>query len=145
MKPTGSVVIRSIFGWVAKKVNANPYDGNVLPGTTRKFSPEWSRRDSVDVRDQEISRNESYSFKKAVSDEWHNFAFGIFRAKVVATFGTTHQEAKSRAVYFVVFPWELLLVIIIVGIPVYFILRGMIRRYNRSIIRKAQARFGSGQ
>lgn len=145
VKPAGSVVIRSIFGWVVKKVNANPYDGNVLPGTTRKFSPEWSKRDSVDTRDQEISRNESYSFTKAVQDEWHNFAVGIFRAKVVATFGATAQVAKSRAVYFVVFPWELLLVLIVIGIPLFFILRTMIRRYNRSIIRKAQARFGSGQ
>ena len=145
VKPTGSIVIRSIFGWVAKKVNANPYDGNVLPGTTRKFTPEWSRRDSVDTRDQELSRHESYSFKKSVKDEWHNFALGIFRAKVVATFGTTHQEAKSKAVYFVVFPWELLLVLFIIAIPVYVILRTLLRRYNRSIIRKAQARFGSGQ
>jgi len=139
------VVIRSIFGWVAKKINANPYDGNVLPGTTRKFTPEWSRRDSVDTRDQESIRHESYSFKKAVGDEWHNFAFGIFRAKVIATFGATQQVAKSKAVYFVVFPWELLLVLTIIGIPLYLILRTLLRRYNRSIIRKAQARFGGGQ
>jgi hypothetical protein len=145
VKPAGSVVVRSIFGWVVKKVNANPFDGNVLPGTTRKFSPEWSKRDSVDTRDQEITRNESYSFTKAVKDEWHNFAVGIFRAKVVATFGATAQVAKSHAVYFVVFPWELLLVLIVIGIPLFFILRAMIRRYNRSIIRKAQARFESGQ
>lgn len=145
VKPKGSVVIRSIFGWVAKKVNANPYDGNVLPGTTRKFLPEWSKRDSVDVRDQENARNESYSFKKEVSDQWHNFALGVFRAKVVASFGATNQEVKSNSVYFVVFPLELLLVIVVIGIPLFFILRALIRRYNRSIIRKAQARFGSGQ
>lgn len=145
VKPKGSVVIRSIFGWVSKKVNANPFDGNVLPGTTRKFTPEWARRDSVEARDQEDARNASYSFKKAVKDEWHNFAFGIFRAKVVASFGATNQEVKSHAVYFLVFPWELLLVLCAVGIPMFFILRGLIRRYNRSIIRKAQARFGSGQ
>lgn len=145
VKPTGSVVIRSIFGWVAKKVNANQFDGNVLPGTTRKFSPEWSKRDSVEARDQENTRNESYSFTKEVKDQWHNFAFGIFRAKVVASFGSTNQTVKSHAVYFFVFPWELLLIIFAIGLPLFFILRGLLRRYNRSIIRKAQARFGSGQ
>jgi hypothetical protein len=142
VKPKGDIVIRSIFGWVAKRINANPYDGNVLPGTTRKFSPEWSKRDSVEARDQENSRNESYSFKKSVSDEWHNFALGIFRAKVVANFGVTNQVAKSHAVYFVVFPWELILVVIVLAIPVYFILRTMLRRYNRSVIRRAQKQMG---
>jgi hypothetical protein len=142
VKPKGDIVIRSIFGWVAKKINANPYDGNVLPGTTRKFSPEWSKRDSVEARDQEVSRNESYSFKKAVSDQWNNFAFGIFRAKVVANFGVTNQIAKSHAVYFVVFPWELILVALILAIPTYFILRGIVRRYNRSVIRRAQKQMG---
>ncbi len=142
VKPKGDIVIRSIFGWVAKRINANPYDGNVLPGTTRKFSPEWSKRDSVETRDQENSRNESYSFKKSVSDEWHNFALGIFRAKVVANFGVTNQVAKSHAVYFVVFPWELILVVIVLAIPVYFILRTMLRRYNRSVIRRAQRQMG---
>ena len=143
VKPKGDIVIRSIFGWVAKRINANPYDGNVLPGTTRKFSPEWSKRDSVEARDQENSRNESYSFKKSVSDEWHNFALGIFRAKVVANFGVTNQVAKSHAVYFVVFPWELILVVIVLAIPVYFILRTMLRRYNRSVIRRAQRQMGT--
>ncbi|MEK7227742.1 MAG: hypothetical protein AAB681_00095 [Patescibacteria group bacterium] len=141
VKPTGSVVIRSIFGWVAKKVNANPYDGNVLPGTTRKFEPQWSKRDSVESRDQE-SKQEAYSFKKAVSDEWHNFAFGIFHAKVVAKFGTSDQVAKSKGVFFVVFPWELLLIIIVICTPVFFILRALLLRYNREVIRRAQKQFG---
>ncbi len=145
VKPKGNIVVRSIFGWVAKKVNANPNDGNVLPGTTRKFTPEWAKRDSVEVRDQELDRNEKYSFTREVQSEWHNFAFGVFHARVVATFGSTNQIAKSNSVFFVVFPWELLLVILVIGIPVFFILRALIRRYNRSIIRKAQARFGNGQ
>jgi hypothetical protein len=145
VKPVGSVVIRSIFGWVAKKVNANPFDGNVLPDTTRKFSPEWSKRDSVDTVNQKQLSKEKYSFTQSVKDQWHNFAFGIFRARVVATFGATDQTVQSTAVYFVVFPWELLLVLIAFGVPTFYLLRGLLRRYNRAIIRKAQARFTSGQ
>ncbi len=145
VKPAGSVVVRSVLGWVVKKVNANPFDGNVLPGTTRRFTPEWGKKDSVDARDQELARHASYSFTKNVKSEWHNFAVGIFHARIVATFGTTNQTVKSHAVYFVVFPWELLLILVAIGIPLYFTLRALLRRYNRSIIRKAQARFGSGQ
>lgn len=145
VKPSGSVVIRSILGWTVKKVNANEFGGNVLPGTTRRFTPEWSKRDTLDQRDQEKIRNEKYSFTKEVKSEWHNFAVGIYRAKVVATFGANEQTVKSNAVYFAVFPWELILVILIIAIPLYFILRAILHRYNRSVIRKAQARFGNGQ
>ena len=140
MKPAGNVVIRSILGWRVARVNANQFDGNVLPGTTRKFLPEWTKRDSVDIRDQAILRNESYSFTRAVSDEWHNFALGIFRAKLDVQFGVTDQRVKSTEVYFVVFPWELILIFCIVGIPVFLILRFLLRRYNRAIIAKAQMR-----
>lgn len=139
VKPTGSVVIRSIFGWHVKNVNVNPVDGNVLPGTTRKFMPEWSKRDSVDTRDQQIARNEKYSFTKSVKDEWHNFALGIFRAKIEATFGTTGQMIKSSSLYFIVFPPELMLLIIIGLILLFFLLRTVIRKYNASIIKKAQS------
>lgn len=145
VKPIGSVVVRSILGWRVKKVNANPYDGNVLPKTTRKFTTEWSKRDSVDERDQELARKESYSFTRELKSEWHNFAVGIFRARLVTEFGLEKQVVKSKSVYFVVFPWELLLVLTIIGIPLFFILRGMIRRYNRSIIRKAEQRFRNQQ
>lgn len=145
VKPSGNIIIRSIFGWRVAKVNANPNDGNVLPGTTRKFLPEWAKRDSVVVRADEDTRNESYSFIRAVRSEWHNFAVGVFRARLVAEFGTTNQEIKSKSVYFIVFPWELLLVIIVIAIPVWMILRTLIKRYNRSIIRKAQLRFENRQ
>jgi hypothetical protein len=145
VKPVGSVVIRSILGWTVKKVDANPSEGNVLPRTTRKFLPEWSKKMTVDQRDEELTRDEKYSFIKEVKSEWQNFAVGIYRAKVVASFGATAQTVKSNAVYFVVFPWELILVFIVIGIPVYLLLRTMIRRYNRSIIRKAQKSFENNQ
>ncbi len=138
VKPQGSVVIRSILGWRVKKVNANQFDGNVLPNTTRKFNPEWTKRDSVDVRDQEIARGEAYSFTGEVKKEWHNFAIGIFRAKLVIQFGNNNEVVKSNSAYFVVFPWELTLLILIVGTPLFLILRMLLRQYNRRIIRKAQ-------
>lgn len=145
VKPEGFVMVRSILGWTVKKVNANPTDGNVLPGTTRKFLPEWSKDTTVDQRDQEIARNETYSFFNEVQSQWHNFAVGIYRAKVVATFGSAAQSVKSKAVYFVVFPWELLLVIIIIGVPLFFILRALVRRYNRSVIKRAQKQLENGR
>ena len=138
VKPDGNIVVRSIFGWRVQKINANPFDGNVLPGTTRKFTTEWAKKDSVADRDEVAALGAPYSFTKTLAYEWHNFALGIFRAKLDAQFGATAQHIKSKSVYFVVVPWELLLVCIVVGTPLYFILRAMLRKYNRAIIRRAQ-------
>jgi hypothetical protein len=138
-KPVGDIVVRSILGWRVKKVDANPFDGNVLPGTIRKFTAEWVKTDSVDTRDKELAANNKYSFMGAVKEEWQNFALGIFRAKLQAQYGSDEQSITSASVYFVVFPPELMLIIIVGALLAFFILRTFIRRYNRSIIRKAQA------
>jgi len=119
------------------KVNANPSDGNVLPDTTRKFKPVWSKGESTPLSLEEAPA-QPYSFIREMKDEWHNFAVGVFSARVVATFGTTDQEVKSNRTYFVVFPWELVLVSLVVGIGGYFLLRTLIRRHNRAIMKKAE-------
>lgn len=140
VKPVGTVNIYSILGWRVTKVNANQFDGNVLPGTTRKFIPEWSRGDTLAEVEKAETVNQKYSFFREVKSEWKNFGFGIFRAKVFAEFGSTDEKVKSNNVYFIVFPWELILVFLVIGIPLFLILRGMIRRYHRSVIRSAEAR-----
>jgi len=138
VKPTGSVVIRSLLGWKVASVNANQYDGNVLPNTTRKFTPEWSKQYSVSEKDQQNENKKAYSFFGSVKEEWHNFALGIFQARVEASFGNAQQLVKSDRVFFIVFPVELIVVCLIIAIPLFFILRYAIRRYNRYIINKAR-------
>jgi hypothetical protein len=145
VKPVGNVVVRSILGWRVKKVNANPFDGNVLPNTTRKFITDWTKRDSVADRDAEISRNEKYSFFKEVRGEWRNFAVGVFTARVHAEFGANHEVVKSSRVFFIIFPWELLLLIVVIVTPLYFLLRTLLRKYNKMIIKKAEERFRNQQ
>jgi len=141
VKPEGTVTVRSIFGWRVAKIDANPYEGNVLPTTTRKFTPEWKKRESVE--EKEARGEEKYSFKKALAHEWQNFAVGIFRAQLKTEFGTEEQRATSKNVYFVVFPWELLLVLVPGVYILLRVLKFMLRRYNRSIIKKAARRSGS--
>ncbi|MES3006046.1 MAG: hypothetical protein V4664_03815, partial [Patescibacteria group bacterium] len=41
VKPVGTIKIRDTIFLPAKTLNANPTDGNVLPGSTRKFSVDW--------------------------------------------------------------------------------------------------------
>jgi hypothetical protein len=143
VKPVGNITVRSILGWRVKKINANPFDGNVLPGTTRKITSEWIKDIDVADRDAEISRNEKYSFFKEVKSEWKNFAVGVFVARAKIEFGLTKEIVKSDRVFFVVFPWELLLVLAIFGVIVFYGGRKMLKRYNRMIIRRAQQSLNS--
>ncbi len=136
IKPVASITIRSILGWRVAKIDANPSEGNVLPTTTRKFTPEWKKRDTVEAH--LAKADEKYSFTKAVGDEWHNFAVGIFRAKLKTEFGTAEQRMTSRAAYFIVFPWELMIILIPGAYIVFLLLRLSLRRYNRSVIKRAQ-------
>ncbi len=135
VKPVGTITVRSILGWRVAKIDANPVEGNVLPNTTRKFLPEWSKGSSVEEKKQYEAL--PYSFGRALKQEWNNFAVGIFRAQLKTEFGTEDQRVTSKSVYFIVFPWELLLVLIPGIFIVFVILRFFLRRYNRSIIRKA--------
>lgn len=143
VKPIGTITVRSIFGWRVAKIDANPVEGNVLPNTTRKFLPEWSKKDSVEEKLQK--KDEKYSFMGAVKNEWRNFAIGIFRAQLKTEFGTEEQRMTSKSVYFIVFPWELLIVLIPGAYILFVALRFFIRRYNRSIIRKAQKYAAQGR
>lgn len=137
VKPRGDIKVRSILGWRVAKVNANPTEGNVLPGTTRRFSPVWMK--DAEPRDTSIDQQkEKYSFFKQVQYQWNNFAVGIFRASMKVTYGFQEQVAKSKGVYFIVFPWELLLVALVAGFVGSKLLRVVIRRYNAYIIKKAQ-------
>lgn len=137
IKPEGSVVIRSVLGWRVAKVNANPTEGSVLPGTTRKFNTSWEKNtEEVQPQDQK------YSYFANVKEQWRNFALGIFRARVHATYGFENVETvKSKALYFVVFPLELLIVLIIGGGIVFTAIRFVLVRYHRSVMKKAYAAF----
>jgi hypothetical protein len=135
IKPEGSVVIRSVLGWRVAKVNANPTEGSVLPGTTRKFNTSWEKNT------QELqNQNEPYSYFRNVKEQWRNFALGIFRAKVHITYGFENIETvKSKSFYFLVFPLELVIVLVIGGGSIVTGIRFALIRYHRLVMRKAYA------
>jgi hypothetical protein len=143
VKPVASITVRSALGWRVKQLDANPFEGNVLPNTTRKFAPEWAKQESVAERVAEAEGG--YSFTKALAREWHNFAVGVFRADLSVEFGTEENRTTSTAVWFVVFPWELLIVLLPGAYLAFVTLRFLLRRYNRSVIRRAHARFAANK
>lgn len=127
VNPVGDIEIRNTVGVKIDTINANPTVGNILPASTRRFEVRWG---------EEQALSESAPFFDHVGYEARNFAFGVYSATMNLTFGTTGQS--SSKVYFFVFPWHLMLVVILSLVILLFILRGLIKRYNRWIIKQAQ-------
>lgn len=126
VNPRGDIVVRNIF-WLKKTtLPANPGEGNVLPGSTRKFESFWG--------DSSVAR--PAGFFGAVAHEWNNFAFGPYSAKLSLAYGVDGKATESAWVF--LFPWHLLLVIGAILLLVLPIVLLGIRRYNRWIIEKAR-------
>lgn len=135
IKPAGKIKLRS-FGFIpAGFIDANAVNGNILPNSTRKYSVDW----------QKYSRSKDFvepsgTINKFFSDtryQWKNFALGLYQAKLDLTYGVSNNQA-SESVLFFVFPWQLLICLIVIFTAVSFVGKKLIRRYNRYIIEKAQ-------
>ncbi len=130
--PVGTISVRNMVGLESANLNANPSVGNILPGSTRRFDITWGT---------EASLPDSASFFNHVSYEARNFAFGIYFAAVNLTFNSS-STASSSLIFFV-FPWHLVLVVLVIALIAFIILKRGVKRYNRYIIK--QARLASAQ
>jgi hypothetical protein len=131
IKPTGSVVIKNSIGLTTTSVTANTTEGNILPRSIRKFETVWQGKDGSDLGD---TMHEGYF--GAVKREWRNFAFGYYRAYIDISYGTKNEHAQSMTSFWV-FPWQLLLLIVILACVGLFGGRIAIRRYNQWVIAQA--------
>jgi hypothetical protein len=131
VKPVGSVSIKNMFGLEAAKLNANPTEGNILPSSIRRYENTWG---------QEAPLPASSSFFTFVKYEYRNFALGFYFADLDLTFGVSSEAHNS--LWFVVFPWHLLVVVAILLLILFVILRLALHHYNNFII--AQARLANG-
>jgi hypothetical protein len=133
-KPAGNLVMKNIFGLKAKTQDANPVEGNVLPGQIRRFDLVWQKSNAPTDPETFAHR----SFFQQIGYEWKNFAFGYFTANLDINYGANNAGSAHAETKFFVFPWQLLLVIILVIFIVIFILRMFVRKYNKWIIKQAE-------
>ena len=139
IKPAGILTIRNTLFLPTERLDANPVEGNVLPGSTRKINVEW----------QNFERSPEYvepsgMFGKFWSEtvyQWKNFALGLYSANLNVAYGTQGEHAKASAFLFV-FPWQLALVLLAAFIILFWGGRILIKRYNKFIIDRAGARMG---
>jgi hypothetical protein len=112
-QPAGQVTITDMFGKKVATVNVNLPPHNILPQSIRKF-------------EQPLD-------KAVIGDMW---MFGKYQAELKMTYGDNKQVVTSTLTFWVI-PYKLIGIIIVVLIGGFFILRFMIRRYNRRIIAKS--------
>jgi len=135
VKPSGTILVRNTFGLKSAEFNANPTDGNVLPQSIRKLTASWLEKDHWG---NEVKPPQDKSFMSMAMYELKHFHFGRFTAHLNLEYGTEGKTANAK-VSFLIIPWHALVIII----PTLFILLVLgiifLKRYNRWIIKKANA------
>ena len=123
-KPRGTIDIYNMIGRKSESVPANPLGGNVLPKSVRRLEARWLKSED---------HNTDGGFFKELSNEWHNFALGRYKAVLNMEWSAT-QEPLTGTVTFWVFPWRVLLVALII---IVILLSGL-KGYNKMIINSAK-------
>jgi hypothetical protein len=140
VKPVGKIRIHNTLFIPTERIDANPSNGNVLPGSTRKFNVTW-----LEYEKDKNERTKDNFFGKFWDNavyEWKNFALGFYTANLKVVHGV-NETRTSDFTFFFVFPWELVILLLIAFIIIYFIGKKLIIRYNRYIIEKARNSFNS--
>jgi hypothetical protein len=134
--PKSSLTIKNMVGRDRAVVDANPTEGNVLPGSIRRFEVWWKSETDASVTPK--SQPDDLSFIETIKYQWNNFAFGRYKANLYIDYGTKGEVASSSFIVYV-FPWQLLVVEILVLILGLFLVRLIFKRYNRWIIKRARS------
>ncbi|MFY9461707.1 MAG: hypothetical protein WAP51_00700 [Candidatus Sungiibacteriota bacterium] len=135
VKPAGELKVKNLFGFTTVTLDANSGNGNVLPGSIRKFKVVWVAKNQEKSDVVSAEKEENGGFFSAVGNQWSNFALGPYKAKLNLSYGKDNKTAETSFRFFV-FPWQLLSIIafifVILGFGGWFGLK----KYNRWIISK---------
>lgn len=110
VKPVGNIEVKDMFGGVVTNLPINKDKSNVLPKTIRRFD---------DAK---------------VNKDW---MIGLYTANLTMGYGTNGQ-AITGTISFWVIPWKIIAVVILILVTVIYILRRIIKVYNKRIIEKAK-------
>jgi hypothetical protein len=124
----GNITIKNMFGQTTATVNANSDNGNILPGTVRKFSASWQDASSTSV---------VVGYFQMAGSELNNFNIGRYVAELKLNYGSSSPAIMSYS--FFVFPWQLLSLVLISLIVLVFLLKVLLNKYNKWIIGKVMS------
>lgn len=112
-EPTGLVTVTDMFGNKVVNLAINQPPGKILPDSIRKFTQPL---DSSSIGNRIL--------------------FGLYHADLTVNYGDG-QTAKSSLSFWVI-PYTLIIISILGLVAAFFLLRYLIRRYNRAIIARAK-------
>lgn len=134
-KPRGTIKITGLFGREIATIEANPKESNVLPESIRKIDAIWINNTVEEGLGQFDEKNkQDAGYFNAVKNEWKNFAFGPYKARLSMIYGSQKQVLTTDTKTFWVFPWHLLLTILVLIIIAVI----LIKIYNKTIIKHSQ-------
>lgn len=113
-QPVSRVNIKDMFGRDVAGVNMNLERRNVLPGSVRKFTSPLDK-----------------------GSLGTTMLFGKYTAEITTNFGTGKQSVTAKIDFWVI-PYRLIILIIVGLILLFFIIRALLRNYNRRITRRAR-------
>ncbi len=110
VKPSGKIEVTDMFGGVVKNITVANGASNVLPNSIRRFT------------------------QMELNKQW---MFGLYKANLTMSYGT-HGQAITGTINFWVIPYKIILVALLVLVTLIYILRRLIKVYNKRIISKAK-------
>ncbi|MCA9356484.1 MAG: hypothetical protein R3B64_02355 [Candidatus Paceibacterota bacterium] len=130
IKPEGNIVIKHMFGFTKAIIPANIVDGNVLPSQIRKFEASWQSKNGLPGEAGNLS------FWQNVKNEWRNFAFGYYKAKLSLTYGGDNSLRSDADFGFWIISWHLILVIIVLAFIIGFLYKKLNKRHKDLLIKE---------
>ncbi len=109
VKPIGDLTVSNMFGKHVATLKVNETKGNILPASTRRF-------------------------EQTLNKKW---MLGKYTAAVNLAYGTQGKVLAGTTTFWVI-PYKLIIVILIVLAVLIFLIRMLVKRYNRRVIQKAQ-------
>lgn len=133
IKPEGEITIRNTFGFKTETISANKTEGNILPQSTRKFDATWDGGN-----EEALATDESpLGFFGTVSYQAQNFAIGRYSATLDLSYGAEGLTDNARLSFFV-FPWQLLIVVIVMLLALFMVSKKVLLSYNKSVVERAR-------
>jgi hypothetical protein len=147
IKPHGSIFISDGRSKDLAVLDVNPGLGNIIPNSTRSFAVSWD--DGFIVREQ-VMENGQPKFDKngqpveALQINWNkltSFRIGKYTANLLLVYDNGTKDVPIEAtISFWIFPWKVMIAIVIFLVIAFFVIRFLLRAYINREIRKRLAR-----
>lgn len=129
VRPNGSITIRNMLGGTTATIPINDVQGAVLPASIRKFSATWEKNPAPTKT----------GFFAEFGQEWRNFALGPYTASLTMTYGQNNDKTLNASARFTVFPWRVLLLVVLLLALVIWLIVFAVKHYNRWIVKRASS------